>query len=97
MIDVDSLEQICPDYHGCGRLTDYEWEEFLSNNSNLEDHFRNIEIEEHYNLAKQAIKHEATEEPIFHLCKRCSGKGKILTDEGAKLIKFLRNWLNPNY
>jgi hypothetical protein len=82
LIDVDFLEQICPDCHGDGKFTSKAWEEYFSVSSNL---------------ANQSITYEKPNEPIFYLCKKCNGRGKILTDEGSKIINFLRNWLNPNY
>lgn len=96
MIDINSFEQVCPECQGCGRLTNNSQEEYLSTNINLEGYFRGIELAEHYESAKQAIEHEAPENPISPLCKRCHGGGKVLTDEGARLMKFIRSWLNPN-
>jgi hypothetical protein len=82
LIDVDFLEQICEECHGSGKLTNKAWEKyFLINN----------------NLANESMTYKKPEEPIFYLCKKCSGRGRVLTNEGSKLIKFLRNWLNPNY
>ena len=97
MIDINSLEQICPECLGHGRLTSNLSEGYLPTCSSLEEHFRSIELEEHYELAKQAIGHEAPEAPMFYLCKQCHGRGKVLTDEGIGLMKFIRSWLNPNY
>lgn len=31
---------------------------------------------------------------VFFFCRNCHGTGEILTDEGKRLLEFVRFWLN---
>ncbi|KJR44531.1 hypothetical protein UF75_5094 [Desulfosporosinus sp. I2] len=58
------------------------------------DSFRTLE-EEQITLVEQ-IAPDQPDEPMFFVCRNCHGRGKILTDEGKRLMEFVRFWLNHN-
>ena len=91
MINFDALDKPCPKCNGLGRIENPTWSEFW-----YQDLFRTLGVQEKADVEEEAAL-DQPDEPIFFLCKECHGKGKVLTDEGKRLIDFIKFWLNPNY
>lgn len=96
MLDIDSLDEICPECSGHGRIENPNWSRFWSKHEKLKEWFSRLGVEEQMEISQRMLP-EQPAEPMFYTCKHCHGKGKILTEEGLKLIEFVRLWMNPNY
>lgn len=96
MMNIDSLEQMCPECQGSGRIENSSWSDFWTLHGNLKNWFRTLDIQEQVKIGENMLQKQPAE-PMFFICKRCKGKGKLLTDDGEKIVRFLRFWLNDNY
>lgn len=98
MIDTfnfDSFERPCPKCGGSGRIENPIWIEFWNRYGKQKDFFRALDLQ-NKEMTMEALQDQPVE-PMFLFCKKCSGKGKILTQEGERFIKFVRFWMNDNY
>ncbi|WP_041276178.1 hypothetical protein [Desulfosporosinus acidiphilus] len=91
MVDLNNLDKQCPKCSGLGRMENPAWIKFWT-----KDWFRALDTEALYTDSKNKELRQPSE-PMFFICKECHGKGKVLTDEGKRLIGFIRFWINPNY
>ena len=91
MVDLNNLDRKCPKCSGLGRMENPAWVKFWT-----KDWFRALDKEALYADSKKEGFRQPSE-PMFFICKECHGKGKVLTDEGKRLIEFIRFWINPNY
>lgn len=96
MIKIESLEKACPECGGYGRIENPNWSQFWSSNEQLKQSFWSAELAEQWGVSEPSLL-EQPHEPICFICKNCHGRGKVLTEDGAKLIEFIHFWINPNY
>jgi len=96
MINIESLEQVCPECGGAGRIENSSWSDFWRQYGNLKEGVRTLDIQEQVTIDENMLLKQPAG-PMFYVCKHCRGKGKLLTDDGEKIIRFLRFWLNRNY
>ena len=93
MIDLNMLEEQCPKCSGKGGIENTTWyHDWTMHN------FRSqvLATKNKSNI----INNETPDppcEPMLFFCRNCHGRGKILTDEGKRLMEFVRFWMNPNY
>ncbi|MHB1653366.1 MAG: hypothetical protein ACYCVD_12930 [Desulfitobacteriaceae bacterium] len=92
MLDISSTETVCPKCNGLGRIENPAWSRFWTTHYD----FRAFDVDEQLTITGKMLPEQPTE-PMFYICRECRGRGKILTAEGEKLIKFIRFWINPNY
>ncbi|OLN29265.1 hypothetical protein DSOL_3602 [Desulfosporosinus metallidurans] len=81
---------------GLGKIENPAWYPIWATRSDLKDSFQILETKEKLTIAEETAP-DQPDEPIFFICKKCHGRGKILTNEGKQLMEFVRFWLNPNY
>jgi RecJ-like exonuclease len=93
MIDLNALEEQCPECKGKGGIENTTWyHSWAMRNSKSQI----LETKDELNL----IENEAPDQlhkSVFFFCRNCHGTGKILTVEGKRLMEFVRFWMNPNY
>lgn len=92
MIDPSIFDKQCPRCSGLGKLENPAWLNFWTNQDRFQYSSQTLEINDFENTTLNQ-----PTEPMFFVCKKCHGRGKILTAEGKKLIEFVRYWMNPNY
>ena len=95
MIDPSFLDKQCPKCCGLGRIENPTWLKYWSMHSGLMDSFRSLDTRELRTIAENEDLNQLSE-PMFFVCKECSGKGKVLTDKGKRLIEFIKFWMK-NY
>jgi len=92
MIDLNVLEEQCPKCNGEGGVENTTWyHNWAMRNSKLQI----LKTKDEINIIKEAP--DQPDESVFFFCRNCHGRGKILTDEGKRLMEFVRFWINPNY
>lgn len=96
MIDLNALDRKCPKCSGLGRTENPAWLQFWAMHPGPNEWSRDLDAQELRTIAKHED-HNQPVEPMFFICRECHGKGKILTDEGKRLIDFVKFWINPNY
>lgn len=81
MIDLNALQEQCPECKGKGGIENTTW-------------YHNWAMR---NSKSQILETKELDESVFFFCRNCHGTGKLLTDEGKRLMEFVRFWMNPNY
>lgn len=96
MIEIGEFDEACTGCGGRGRIENPIWAKYWAGHEKLKDWFWRLNIEEQLGILKKNLPDQPAE-PMFFTCKQCHGRGRVLTEDGEKLIKFVRFWMNPNY
>lgn len=93
MIDPNTLEEQCPMCNGKSEIRDSAWyRNWATRNSKSQI----LDVKDRLKKIRNADP-DQPDEAVFLFCRNCHGSGKILTEEGKRLMEFVRFWLNPNY
>ena len=91
MIDINALEGQCQKCNGKGGVENTTWYHTWV----MRNKVQILKTKDEINIIKEAP--DQSDESVFFFCRNCHGRGKILTDEGKRLMEFVKFWINPNY
>lgn len=95
MIDINKLEQVCTECGGTGLTTHPEWNAYWERQTEIKEEYKGkgLSEEDAFYKAGEDVSAEEPSVPEEMQCGLCDGKGTMLTQEGNKLMDFVRRHL----
>lgn len=100
MFDINKLEKVCPECNGEKIIYSLAWQKYFKEMKKSEEYLKikfnklikegKYDKNEYYVFVEKEI--PPPQEPEEYSCPKCEGKGTVLTDEGVRLIGFIRKY-----